>query len=149
MQITPTSPLTATARALIAGSQEALLEVFGPDEIFTLTAEELAATAGMTFYTATEGDTVLGCVASLDCAQYAEVKRLFVTPEGRGRGVARALMARLEADAKAAGIAMVMLETGPQLLAATALYRALGYTERGPFGDYAPHPASLFMEKAL
>ena len=149
MQIAITSPLTDTARALIDGSQAALLAVFGPDEIFTLTAEELAATPGMTFYTATDGDIALGCVASLDCGDYVEVKRLFVTPAGRGRGVARALMARLEGDAARSGKAKVMLETGPQLVAATSLYRALGYRDRGPFGDYAPHPASLFMEKPL
>lgn len=149
MLIAPTSPLTPMARALIAGSQEALLAVYGPDEIFTLSAEELAATQGMTFYVASRDNAGLGCVASLDCGSYAEVKRLYVAPAGRGTGLARALMARLEADARASGKTVVMLETGPELLAATALYRALGYVARGPFGDYPPHPASLFMEKRL
>jgi putative acetyltransferase len=139
-------PTTGAGPALIAASQAALLEVFGPDEIFSLSAEELAATPGMTFYVAGDG---LGCVASLDCGDYAEVKRLFVGDAGRGRGIARALMARLEQDAQAAGKAWVRLETGPQLGAAIALYRALGYRDRGPFGGYAAHPASLFMEKAL
>ena len=149
MQIAPTSPLTDIARRLIAGSQAALLEVYAPDEIFSLTAEELAATPGMTFYVASRADEGLGCVASLDCGDYVEVKRLYVAPAGRGTGLARALMARLEDDARAAGKTAVMLETGPELAAATALYRALGYRERGPFGDYPPHPASLFMEKPL
>lgn len=147
--IAPTSPLTDLARSLIAGSQAALLEIYPPDQIFSLTAEELAATQGMTFYTATRDGTGLGCVASLDCGDYVEVKRLYVAPAGRGTGLARALMARLEDDARKAGKSAVMLETGPDLLAATALYRALGYAERGPFGDYPPHPASLFMQKHL
>lgn len=140
------SPVSETGRALIAASQAALLAVFGPEEIFSLSAEELAATPGMTFYVADGG---LGCVASLDCGDYAEVKRLFVADAGRGRGVARALMARLEQDARAAGKTWVRLETGPELAPALALYRALGYAARGPFGPYADHPASLFMEKRL
>lgn len=143
------SPTAPDSRALIAASQAALLAVFGPDEIFTLSAEELAATPGMTFYVATADGAALGCVARLDCGEYAEVKRLFVADAGRGRGIACALMARLEADARAAGMSLVRLETGPQLGAATTLYRALGYAERGPFGAYAAHPSSLFMEKEL
>lgn len=148
LTIAPESPLSPDGRLLIAGSQEELLAVFGPDEIFTLSAEELAAAPGMTFYIA-RADRALGCVASLDCGDYAEVKRLFVAGAGRGRGVAKALMARLETDARAAGKAWVRLETGPQLGPATTLYRALGYAERGPFGDYPDHPSSLFMEKRL
>lgn len=146
--ITAESPLTADGRALIEGSQAALREVFAPDEIFTFSPEELAL-PGVSFLVARDGGTALGCVAMVDCGAYAEVKRLYIPAQGRGRGLAKALMADLEARAKAQGKAQVMLETGDALVPAVALYRALGYAVRGPFGDYPDHPASLFMEKTL
>jgi putative acetyltransferase len=142
------SPLSDDGRAMIAGSQAALLAVFAPDEIFTMTAEELAQ-PGITFYVARTDGAAVGSVACCDCGDYAEVKRLYVAPAGRGAGIAQALMDRLESDARLAGKTCVMLETGDALVAATALYRKRGYRVRGPFGSYPEHPASLFMEKRL
>jgi len=142
------SPLSPDGRALVEGSQAALLAVFSADEIFTFSPEELA-TPDATFLVARDGPVPQGCVAMVDCGDYAEVKRLYVAPSGRGGGVARALMAALEARARRAGKAFVRLETGDRLVPAVALYRVLGYHVRGPFGDYPDHPASLFMEKAL
>ncbi len=147
LRISVESPLSADGRGLIAASQEFLLTVFGPEGVFSMSAEELDD-PGISFYVARDG-APLGCVASVDCGDYVEVKRLFVPPAGRGRGVARALMARLEQDAFAAGKTAIRLETGNELVEAVTLYRALGYAVRGPFGDYAEHPASLFMEKPL
>ncbi len=141
-------PLAPDSLALLDGSEAALRAVYSADECFTFSARELAR-PGITFFVARRSDAALGCVALCDCRDYAEVKRLFVRPEARGTGAGRALMAHLEAAARAAGHRIVRLETGPRLAAGVALYRALGYTERGPFGDYADHPASLFMEKAL
>ena len=148
LAITIESPVSPEGRALIARSQAALMKVFGPDEIFTLSPEDLAATPGAAFYVARDG-AALGCVAGLASGDQVEVKRLFVMPRGRGLGVARALMARLEQDARAVGAAWLRLETGPGLTAATGLYHALGFVPRGPFGGYAAHPASRFMEKPL
>jgi putative acetyltransferase len=148
LTIAAESPLTADGRRLIDGSQAALLDVFSPDEIFTFSPEELA-TPDVTFLVARDEDRALACVAMVDCGPYVEVKRLYVPAEGRGRGLARAMMADLETRARTAGKAQVMLETGDALVPAVALYKTLGYRVRGPFGDYPAHPASLFMEKAL
>ena len=148
LTIAPESPLTPEGRALIAGSQRALLEVFSPDEIFTFSPEELA-TPDVAFLVARDGGQALGCVAMVDCGAYAEIKRLYVPQAGRGRGLARALMAALEDRARAEGKAAIMAETGEALVPAVALYRDLGFTARGPFGDYPDHPASLFLEKPL
>lgn len=142
------SPLTPEGRALIEGSQQALLEVFSPDEIFSFTAEELALPE-VTFLVARDESGPLGCVAMVDCGDYAEIKRLYVGARGRRKGVARQLMEELEALARARGFDRVRLETGDALVPAVQLYTALGYAVRGPFGDYPEHPASLFMEKTL
>ena len=148
LRITAESPLSAEARALLDGSENALRQVYTPDECFTFAAEELARPQN-TFFIARRNGAPAGCIALCDCGKYAEIKRLFVRPEARGTGTGRALVRHLETAARKAGHHQVRLETGPRLAAGVALYRALGYTERGPFGDYAAHPASLFMEKAL
>jgi len=142
------SPLSADGLALIAGSETALAKVFRPDEIFTLDPQQLAVPE-IRFFVARDHGVPVGCVALMHCGGYGEIKRLYVSGKGRGKGTARALMAALEADAQAQGLAVMRLETGPVLAPAIALYRSLGYLERGRFGDYADHPASLFMEKQL
>lgn len=141
-------PLTPTSRALIAASQAALEEVYTSDEIFTYSPEELDAPNTMFFVARTEGRP-LGCVALVDEGSYGEVKRLYVTPEARGLGVARALLGELEQTAKDIGLRRLRLETGHALAAAVALYRSVGYADRGRFGSYDDHPASLFLEKTF
>ncbi|MGV6812217.1 MAG: GNAT family N-acetyltransferase [Brevirhabdus sp.] len=146
--ITRQSPLLNDSIALIEGSEQAMRAVFPPEECFTLSPVELDR-PGTHFYVARQGGVSLGCVAAVDKRGYAEVKRLFVTPEGRGQAVARRLMARLEEDAQARGINLVKLETGPALVAAVTLYRALGYRECAAFGGYPDISSNLFMEKIL
>lgn len=143
------SPLTPDGRALIAESQAHMEAVFPAGGIFTLTAEEIAGVAGVFLIARDEEGQALGCVALVTRPGYGEVKRLWMRPTARGRGAARDLMQTLEREAHAAGCRLLRLETGPALPAAVALYRALGYRERGPFGDYDPHPDSVFMEKSL
>ncbi|MFD8963110.1 GNAT family N-acetyltransferase, partial [Streptomyces anulatus] len=58
----------------------------------------------------------------------AEIKRMFVIPEGRGKGLARRMLAALEEDARAAGRLRMVLETGDQQPEAIALYESSGYT---------------------
>lgn len=148
LTITAESPLTPDAHRLIEGSEQALRAVYSEDECFTFTAQELDS-PDITFLVARINGAAQGCVALVNCGQYGEVKRLFVLPVARGTGAARALMAALETRALAMGLSEVRLETGDKLAAAVALYQALGYAKRGPFGAYEAHPASLFMGKTL
>ncbi len=80
---------------------------------------------------------------------YGEIKRMYVQSAARGRGVAQAIMANLEHHARQHKINTMRLETGTLQPAALALYTALGYHRRGPFGAYADDPWSIFMEKTL
>jgi DNA-binding MarR family transcriptional regulator/GNAT superfamily N-acetyltransferase len=77
----------------------------------------------------------------------AEVKRLWVAPGARRLGVARRVLAELEAQARRAGAEVVRLDTNRALRAATTLYRSAGYTEVAAFNDepYAHH----WFEKRL
>ena len=80
---------------------------------------------------------------------YVEIKRVFVDPSARGFGISRKLMEVLEVEAQTKGFKIARLETGVSQSEALGLYRAIGYVDRGPFGDYKLDPLSVFMEKML
>ena len=63
----------------------------------------------------------------------AEIKRVYVRPNARGQGIARAMMARLLDDARTERFAMVRLETMDFMRQAIALYRSIGAAETAPF----------------
>lgn len=96
-----------------------------------------------------EAGRAIGCGAVVLAPEFGELKRLFVSPRGRGRGVGRRLLALLEAEAGARGCGLLTLETGPYQPEALGLYAACGFERRGPFGDYADDPLSVFMQKAI
>jgi GNAT superfamily N-acetyltransferase len=77
----------------------------------------------------------------------AEIKRMYVVPEARGRGVARALLVALEDAARDLGYPRVRLDTGREQPHARALYESTGYRE---IADYNGNPAaSYWAEKDL
>jgi GNAT superfamily N-acetyltransferase len=79
----------------------------------------------------------------------AEVKRMYVTPRARGRGLARALLVHLERTASEAGCDMMVLETGRVQPEALALYRSAGYADIAPFGHYTESELSVHLGKRL
>lgn len=94
-------------------------------------------------------DKLAGCGAFVNMGDYAEIKRMFVLPEFRGLKLGRRLLEELERRALAAGLKLARLETGIHQPEALGLYERAGYRSRGPFGDYAVDPLSVFMEKKL
>ena len=77
----------------------------------------------------------------------AEIKRVYVAPEARGRGVARALLARLEEIARDVGYTTLRMDTGAKQPASVALFSSIGY-ER--IADYNGNPvAAYWFEKRL
>jgi GNAT superfamily N-acetyltransferase len=79
----------------------------------------------------------------------AELKRMYVRPEARGRGLARAVLAELERRALAAGQRRMILETGTRQPEAIALYRSAGYLDIPGFGFYKGSPLSVCLAKEL
>jgi GNAT superfamily N-acetyltransferase len=79
----------------------------------------------------------------------AELKRMYVIEEMRGRGLARRILAALEEDARAAGRMRMVLETGTKQPEAVALYTSSGYEPCAKFGYYRFHAESLCFAKPL
>ena len=96
-----------------------------------------------------DAGAVIGCGAIVLFDDYGELKRMYVPPEQRGRGVAKAVMALLEAHAVQRNCRLLRLETGIHQPEAHGLYSRAGYTRRGPYGDYPDDPLSVFMEKRI
>ncbi|WP_189458669.1 GNAT family N-acetyltransferase [Jeongeupia chitinilytica] len=109
-------------------------------------------TPAVTFWTAWDGDALLGCGAlkALD-DENGEIKSMRTAQLHLRRGVAQAILGTVLAEAARRGYARVSLETGssPAFGAAQALYARNGFVRCGPFGDYVPNDFSVFMTRVL
>src|ERR1700722_12490286 len=104
----------------------------------------------VTFVVARIDGMALGCAAIVDSGEaWAEIKRMFVSPAGRGQKIGRRLLEHLERIAVNRGVSLLRLETGIKQLEALSLYRSCGFVEVGPFASYRPDPLSVFMEKRI
>jgi ribosomal protein S18 acetylase RimI-like enzyme len=99
---------------------------------------------------AVENGKVVGCVALRKIGQgICEIKRLFLRPAFRGKGLGRQLAERIIRDAREIGYERMRLDTlPPKMNDAIALYRSLGFKEIKPYYDN-PVPGAKFMELDL
>ena len=79
----------------------------------------------------------------------AELKRFFVAPGERGRGIADAIMTALLDHARVNGVQVVRLETGDQQQAAQTFYRRHGFVDVPRFGPYESSETSVCMQRTL
>ncbi len=108
--------------------------------------------ADVSFFTAWEGDTLLGMAALRALApDHAELKSMRTATAALRRGIARALLARLVATARARGNRRLSLETGtaPMFGPANAMYEAAGFTDCAAFGGYPDSAHNRFMTMTL
>ena len=140
-----------TVRALFAEYAAGI----GVDLCFQKFDEELAGLPGSyapptgRLIVAWDGETAAGCIAlrRLDEGR-CELKRLYVRPAFRGRGLGRLLASRALEEAAAAGYAAAYLDTLPSMTEAAALYRVLGFAPTEPY-RHNPVPGALFFAKTL
>ena len=122
-----------------------------PTSVHAMPIERLRA-PDVTFYSAWYEDALAGCSAlkQID-AHHGELKSMRAHPDYRGKGVGRAILDHLLAEARARGYTRVSLETGrPEAFGpARRLYEANGFTECPPFGNYAADDFSICMTRPL
>jgi putative acetyltransferase len=142
---------TAVVQQLIGALNNELEERY-PEEganFFRLDAEEVADGRGA-FLVAYIDDRPVACGAvRLNEPGVAEIKRMYVAPEARGRGVGRLVLDELETVARQLGVERLVLETGPRQPEALALYRRAGFVEIPLFGEYVGAEFSVCMAKNL
>jgi GNAT superfamily N-acetyltransferase len=144
---------TPQVRALLSELDEVLGAAYPPDQRHALSLDQLFQ-QHVRFFVARITYAAVGCGGVAFPGGFAEVKRMYMRPSVRGRGVGKALLAHIEAEARAVGVPVLRLETGTYQTEAVGLYERCGFCRCIPFGHYADLPphrieASLFYEKQL
>jgi GNAT superfamily N-acetyltransferase len=142
------SPGSAAAQRLIAALDEEILERYPGEPTNGIDVAEFDAAGGV-FVVCYLNGVAAACGAFRPFEDSAEIKRMYVMPSLRGRGLARAILDFLEAEAVRRGFSRAILETGRQMTEALGLYRSRGWTEIPVFGTYAGDPKSICFEKHL
>ncbi|MGH6891870.1 MAG: GNAT family N-acetyltransferase [Dongiaceae bacterium] len=139
--------------ALLDELNRALAGPYSKEQTHALPVDRLFQPNIRFFMARLDGEAVAcGGVAFFD--GFAELKRMYSKPAVRGRGVAKVLLGRLEAEAREAGASVLCIETGIYQHEAVRFYEGAGFQQRGPFGPYAEMPPkaielSLFYEKSV
>ena len=144
------SPDTANAVELI-GELDAYLNQlpYTADSRHAFSVDKLMR-EGVVFFIATLDGQLAGCGGvKLFGTEYAEVKRMFVRPVHRGKGLGKAILNHLASYVGERQINLLRLETGVYQEEAIGLYEAWGFKRRSPFGEYKEHRLSLYFEKPL
>lgn len=152
VEIRRTTLASSDAARLIAALNAELTMTFPEPGAthFSLSDAQLVPGEGA-FLIAYLDDEAVGCgaVRRLDQTT-AEIKRMYVNPSARGRGIGRALVEALECEARLIGVTRIVLETGTRLASAIKLYEAMGYARIPLFGEYLSSPnTSLCFGKSL
>lgn len=147
------STLTSPDAARLIAALNAELEAMFPEPgatHFSLSGAQVEAGDGAFIVAHLDGVAVgCGAVRRLDAAT-AELKRMYVDPSARGRGIGREIVEALEREARMLGITKIVLETGTRLAPAIKLYEAMGYARIPLFGEYRSSPnTSLCFGKSL
>lgn len=143
-----------TGKKIIDFLQEHLENMHEITPSQSIHALDLAAlrSPNITFWTAWEGDELLGCGAlkELD-ASSGEVKSMRTAKAYRRRGVASKMLEHIIKEVEQRGYDCLNLETGalPEFTPARALYIRYGFEYRGSFAEYIDDPNSVFMTKKL
>ena len=144
---------TSDARMLIEELEEDLASAYDAEQRHGLSLDRIFQ-PNIAFFIAYSEDAPVGCGGIAFEDGYAELKRMYVRPSSRGRGVVQALIAQLESEAVAREIRRVTLETGDVQHAAIRAYERAGFTRCDAFGDYrslSPSAIvrSVFFEKLI
>ena len=138
----------AEAAGLINELDDYVSALYPPESNHLESIEDLSRNNVRMFGCKINGQIVAtGAVKLMDT--YGEIKRLYVSPQCRGKKIASEMMERLELEIQKNNLEFSRLETGIHQPEAIALYKNHGYVTCRPFGNYTEDPLSLFMEKKI
>jgi putative acetyltransferase len=139
------SALDPELAALVTAQQREIRELGGAAARVPFTPDDDSA-----YLVAALGGRAVACAAWRPLGDgVAELRRMFVRPSYRGRGIARQLICWVEEEALAAGCPTVRLDLNPLLAAAIGLYLSSGYRPIPAYGEYAGEPDHVCFEKRL
>ena len=141
-------PVGETAEKLITELCEEMTARYGaPPSPFSLC--EAAAPRTIFVVARVHGEPVAcGALRRFD-DDTAEIKRMYVAPSARRRGLARHILATLEHHAQELRYRTIRLETGVRQPEAQRLYESMGFQRIEPFGSYVGNPTSICFEKTV
>jgi putative acetyltransferase len=143
------SPLQADVRVLVAELNETLLALTPPEFCFHMTVEEMSGDDTTMFIARDDGQAVACGALKRHGDGIGEVKRMYTRPSHRGQKIGALIVERIDALARAEGLARLVLETGDRHPAAWTVYERAGFTRCGPVLDYPDSQWSVFYEKVL
>jgi len=149
IEITAERPDTIDARQLLSELDAYLLDLPYPAESRHAFPVEKLLREQVAFFVSRCDGELAGCGGIKLHPDYGEVKRMYVRPSYRGRGLGKAMLDHLAACARRQGLEVLRLETGIYQVEAIGLYERYGFQRRAPFSEYKVDPMSLYFEKAL
>jgi GNAT superfamily N-acetyltransferase len=137
---TATDPVVLT---LATAQQAELAERYGEDQPLVELHPDIE------FLVLWQEDEAIGCVGLQPLGPAAEIKRMYVVPAARGRGMSRLLLGAVETHARNRGLTALRLETGVKQPEAIGLYSRSGYREIPRYAPYEDVALSVCFEKDL
>ncbi len=134
---------------MVDAVQAEYVVMYGGPDAAVIDPDEFVPPSGVLFVGLLDGDAVAMAGWRRISPDVAEIKRMYVDPRVRGRGLSRTMLDVAERSAIDAGIAQFVLNTGPMQTVAIGLYERSGYTPSAPFGHYADMGDALFYGKRL
>lgn len=150
IRIAEERPDGAEALQLLAELDAYLLALPYPPESRHAFSVEKLLKQQVAFFVLRYGGQPAGCGGvKIFGTEYGEVKRMYVRPAFRSRGLGKAILERLAACTLERGAPTLRLETGIYQTEAIGLYERWGFARRPPFGEYKADPMSIYFEKVL
>lgn len=148
--ITQEQPDSPDAVTLITELSSYLDPLYPKWNQFGLSSDRLIK-EGVSFFITRVDDVPAGCGGVKFCPRWGELKRMYVRPQFRGKGLGKLMLEHLETFARQQGTTLLRLETGIYQPEAMGLYERMGYRPIPPFEPYDASTATLsrFYEKSI
>lgn len=137
------------AAALTRGLWQEMVDRYGDGDESPAHPEQFLPPYGIFLVGSVDGRDVACGGLRLRSEGIGEIKRMYVDPSARGRGLSRAVLMALLDHARAVGLTEVWLETGTAQPEARRLYESAGFVPMEPYGDYKDDERSRCYRLAL